>query len=144
MRTRFLYFPLILLGLFVAPPPSAGQTGDHCWACARVRCQPTGTEYRRCTEAVRGSTRCRQGPGRCGSCDDSVGRICSPTVASADDAEDALDAFAHGRMLPAKGNYFVGVKGKELVLRLKCGGTPVARLAVADVGFRSRVVEVSA
>lgn len=59
---------------------------------------------------------------------------------SATEVDEALDAFAHGRMLPSNGAFFVGVRGDEIVLRQKCGGTLVARLALSNMGIRSRMV----
>ena len=118
------------------------QEEDECWGCARAKCH-MGGEYRTCAATEVGSSNCRQGGYRkgrpCGRCIDR-GELCEETFASIDETDAALDAFASGEMLPSDGRYYIGVAGNELVLRQKCGGAAVARLATANVGHRSRVI----
>lgn len=133
---------VLLVSIMAAPVALSAQVEDECWACGRAKCQ-VGGEYRKCTPSDEGSAECKQTlPSKryaCGRCNDR-GELCEEGFVSATEVDEALDAFAHGRMLPSNGAFFIGVRGDEIVLRQKCGGTLLARLALSNMGIQSRMV----
>lgn len=110
-----------------------------CRACAWKKVKWCG-RVRRCADSEFGSKTCyitlphKYIP--CGTCKDD-GPLCEGGVIGMIETERALEAFASGRMLRADGHHYIGVRGDELVLRQKCGGSVVARLPIADVGSTS-------
>ena len=140
-----LAIPLALAMFFVAAPLSAEApappTGSICWSCVNGCgggwiCDGRGG-------GIFGSNDCDVGDGPVGDrchCFPSGG-VCEIQTTQAPEEtrameERALAVLATGGTLPADGLFYYASRGDQLVLRRKCDGNLVGRVAVAEIGSR--------